>query len=704
MRHYLLTFIKTSIFNESKIQLYYTLEDERKEKIINDFFVKIGSFEVLPYIFDFNYTDPTGIDKKFSTCGETTLLNLLNKCLIKEDGSFRSIETFCEPLKAFYRVFYTMKIQLAKQDETTKAWLDVVSNLPKRDVYYPAGDIIPNKQNIEYVLQTILNSSKTEIIDIIQEINDAINVEILLDNKDIFKILIDKKIEVYFTDGHAEMNTIEQTNDENKIEWDDNDCKSLYEIFSTVDYYNNDYIQELSLSVLYYLNREEDKEIKTSSTVDFFLSSIKKLDVFLPIRLATSIDKLVNLESLTIIRYKDASGLPDSIQKLVKLNQLVVEVMDTEIPEWIGKLKNLKILRFSNCGITKLPDSLQELDQLEDINLSGGLLTNLPEWFGNTFTNLLSLTVVNNHLKSLPESIGKLKKLQELNCEYNRLTILPESLGNLENLQELYFESNRLNTLPESFGKLVNLRELRLVSNRFASLPDSIGNLSKLEGLLLSRNNLTSLPLSIGNLKELKKLSIFLNKLTSLPESICELTNLLYLHLNFNNISSLPKSIDNLLKLKELEIENNKLTSLPESIGKLTNLEKLSAERNKLTILPNSIGDLSNLENLNLFDNKLTLLPESIGKLKKLLLLDLNDNKLEGNLPNSIGDLSNLKILDLGDNKLTILPNSIGNLLNLENLNLVDNKLTSLPESITELKNTTITRENNCFISSSTRL
>ena len=41
MRHYLLTFIKTSIFNESKIQLYYTLEDERKEKIINDFFVSI---------------------------------------------------------------------------------------------------------------------------------------------------------------------------------------------------------------------------------------------------------------------------------------------------------------------------------------------------------------------------------------------------------------------------------------------------------------------------------------------------------------------------------------------------------------------------------------------------------------------------------------------------------------------------------------
>jgi Leucine-rich repeat (LRR) protein len=102
----------------------------------------------------------------------------------------------------------------------------------------------------------------------------------------------------------------------------------------------------------------------------------------------------------------------------------------------------------------------------------------------------------------LPDSIGNLINLQELDLENNQLSSLPDSIGNLINLQSLDLENNQLSSLPDSIGNLINLHKLDLSSNQFSSLPDSIGNLINLQQLYLSSNKLESLPTSILKIKQ----------------------------------------------------------------------------------------------------------------------------------------------------------------------------------------------------------
>ena len=55
-------------------------------------------------------------------------------------------------------------------------------------------------------------------------------------------------------------------------------------------------------------------------------------------------------------------------------------------------------------------------------------------------------------------------QVKELNASNNKLTTLPQELGNLKNLQELDVEDNELNSLP-SIGKLENLKKLFIDNN-----------------------------------------------------------------------------------------------------------------------------------------------------------------------------------------------------------------------------------------------
>jgi Leucine-rich repeat (LRR) protein len=143
----------------------------------------------------------------------------------------------------------------------------------------------------------------------------------------------------------------------------------------------------------------------------------------------------------------------------------------------------------------------------------------------------------------------------KLNLERKNLSSLPESIGKLTKLQHFELGDNNLRSLPDWIGRLKNLRGLSLYGNNLTSLPESFGRLTKLEKLVLNQNELTSLPESIGNLTNLEKLDLGWNKLTSLPESFGRLTNLRELWSNENKLTSLPESFKNLRS--DIEIKYN---------------------------------------------------------------------------------------------------------------------------------------------------
>jgi Leucine-rich repeat (LRR) protein len=54
------------------------------------------------------------------------------------------------------------------------------------------------------------------------------------------------------------------------------------------------------------------------------------------------------------------------------------------------------------------------------------------------------------------------------------LEVLPQMIGNLENLQELDVEDNNLDSIPESINNLINLKSLFIDNNKNLKRPESL--------------------------------------------------------------------------------------------------------------------------------------------------------------------------------------------------------------------------------------
>ncbi|HEY0074321.1 MAG TPA: COR domain-containing protein [Abditibacteriaceae bacterium] len=169
-------------------------------------------------------------------------------------------------------------------------------------------------------------------------------------------------------------------------------------------------------------------------------------------------------------------------------------------------------------------------------------------------------------MTKLPETIGQLTQIQHLDLTSNRLVDLPEWIGQLTQLRYLYLNSNNLHVLPNSISKLLCLERLVLGGNQLKILPQFIGRLPQLRMLYLWGNGLKDLPEAIGKNPQLELLSLESNQITKLPETIGRLSKLEKLYLNNNKLQELPESICQLSNLKELYLHNNDALGIPPEI------------------------------------------------------------------------------------------------------------------------------------------
>jgi GTPase SAR1 family protein len=154
-------------------------------------------------------------------------------------------------------------------------------------------------------------------------------------------------------------------------------------------------------------------------------------------------------------------------------------------------------LDLSGNGLSTLPESITQLQNLTALDLRGNRLSTLPESI-TQLQNLTALDLSNNQLSTLPESISRLQNLTALDLSNNQLSTLPESITQLQNLKELYLRDNELSMLPNSISQLQNLRRLDLSHNQLSTLPESIGQLQKLSYLYLRANSLIRPPAEIA--------------------------------------------------------------------------------------------------------------------------------------------------------------------------------------------------------------
>uniref|UniRef100_A0A8C7V8P7 Leucine-rich repeats and calponin homology (CH) domain containing 1 n=1 Tax=Oryzias sinensis TaxID=183150 RepID=A0A8C7V8P7_9TELE len=136
-----------------------------------------------------------------------------------------------------------------------------------------------------------------------------------------------------------------------------------------------------------------------------------------------------------------------------------------------------------------------------------------------TLSNPLCLCCSRNQLSSLPACLCGLP-LRVLNASNNKLVSLPETIGQLQSLMELDISCNEITALPRHIGRLKALRELNVRRNLLCVLPEDLADLPLVK-FDVSCNKVSTIPVCYRNMKQLQSLQLENNPLQSPPAQIC---------------------------------------------------------------------------------------------------------------------------------------------------------------------------------------
>ncbi|KAL6222624.1 hypothetical protein ACLB2K_006016 [Fragaria x ananassa] len=154
------------------------------------------------------------------------------------------------------------------------------------------------------------------------------------------------------------------------------------------------------------------------------------------------------------------------------------------------QLRGLILLSLKGCkNLQKLPLSICSMTSLKFLYLSSC-----------------------SSIQTLPEDIGHMEYLEELDMCETAIREVPESISSLKNLKLLCFHGCAELRMPYILPGLISLRTLNLGGCNFAEgdITDEtgIGTLISLQSLDLSENNFSSIPESISKLPELREISL----------------------------------------------------------------------------------------------------------------------------------------------------------------------------------------------------
>ena len=511
INHYILNVLKSDRATEYNISLILGNKSySNKDLSLYNSFTNIdvnNSFRVLRYLYQYNYKK-----KQFSTCGETTLLNILNYCLINEDGTFNTDKILNENVVKFYKEKTMSQISEKGGRIIINEWLDIVSNLKLPDIYNYSGDIHNNVKNVACVLNKLVYNKETceienppqFIVDTIKYIsNKPIDIKIENSTENSISMIVDNIYSLFFRPGHGEMNIIVKNSRIKKIK-----TVELKDISDEFDIVYSFYKKILTNHTDYGDKMDYDEAVSDIVITNFIPHTDKKI---IQVILSTVKKLIINVHNIEFFGSKElVVNFFDKIQNVTTIDFSVNEA-DTEIinymieniPKYLTKVREFDIyIDELNYDFQLKP--LSELKNLEAIYLD-----NIVSSYINA-PNLKSFTYRGDirHTDENINFISKYKKLEKIELNVPE-TFDMNNLSELVNLKSIRLYCQRKFFDFEIFKNLFNLEDLFIIEHDDNSEMKNTGALknTNLKSIYLDGFDITSYDLDIMfNLNHIEKI------------------------------------------------------------------------------------------------------------------------------------------------------------------------------------------------------
>ncbi|MBI3379908.1 hypothetical protein HY029_04090 [Candidatus Gottesmanbacteria bacterium] len=160
------------------------------------------------------------------------------------------------------------------------------------------------------------------------------------------------------------------------------------------------------------------------------------------------------------LRGKKLTSIPQSISNFKNLAIFIASNNNiNQLPVELGEISSLRMVDLSVNKIKQI-DPIVSLSNLRFLYLTDNEISALPEDIGK-MEKLLILRLNRNKLNKLPQSIGLMASLTSLNVNYNNLTEIPSEVGTMSNLHSLVISNNSISELP---SEITNLTKLKLIA------------------------------------------------------------------------------------------------------------------------------------------------------------------------------------------------------------------------------------------------
>ncbi|XP_063974210.1 leucine-rich repeat-containing protein 40 isoform X1 [Diachasmimorpha longicaudata] len=135
-------------------------------------------------------------------------------------------------------------------------------------------------------------------------------------------------------------------------------------------------------------------------------------------------------------------------------------------------------LDLSECQLMQVPDAVYHLmrhTELKSCDLSGNVITKIPPKFAVKFSLITELNLSHNQMSKLPEELAELQELERLDISHNTFIALPPVTCRIPQLKRLLANNNSI--IDVDVERLKRAPALEYVDLRENTIPPKIHDL-----------------------------------------------------------------------------------------------------------------------------------------------------------------------------------------------------------------------------------